>query len=373
MENSELLLTKEEVEKFNSKTKLKPQYYEDIEHLTANSPQVISRQATLNIGTIGHVAHGKSTVVKAISGVETVRFRQEKVRNITIRLGYANAKIYKCPKCPAPECFKSYSSSSVDDPQCINDGCKEIMQLIRHVSFCDCPGHDIFLSTMLTGAAVMDAAMLLVAGNVDCPQPQTSEHLVALEIMKLEHMIILQNKIDIIFKDREKTKTNYKQIKDFMKDTICKNAPIIPISAQMGYNIDAVLEAIQEIPMPNRQLKVPPKMIIIRSFDVNKPGTEIDGLTGGVVGGSILEGVLKVGMEVEIRPGNIFKDKDDNFKCTPVRTRIVSLHTEENDLLYAVPGGLIGVGLLLDPSMTRGDRMVGNVLGAVGALPGIFL
>lgn len=257
-----------------------------------------------------------------------MRFRQEKIRNITIRLGYANAKIYKCPKCPAPQCFKSYSSNKEDDPKCINEGCEQTMQLIRHVSFCDCPGHDIFLSTMLTGAAVMDAAMLLVAANVDCPQPQTAEHLVALEIMQLDHMIILQNKIDIIFKDRDRTKSNYKQIKEFMKDTRCKNAPIIPISAQMGYNIDAVLEALSEIPMPKRNLEIAPKMIIIRSFDVNKPGTEIDKLTGGVVGGSILQGVLKVGMEVEIRPGNIFKDSKDNFRCTPIKTRIITLHAE---------------------------------------------
>lgn len=89
----------------------------------------------------------------------------------------------------------------------------QTLELQRHVSFCDCPGHDSFMSTMLTGAAVMDAAMLLVAANVDCPQPQTAEHLVALEIMKLEHMIILQNKIDIIFKDKDKLKLNYKQIK----------------------------------------------------------------------------------------------------------------------------------------------------------------
>ena len=146
--------------------------------------------------------------------------------------------------------------------------------------------------------------------------------------MKLDHMIILQNKVDIIFKDTDKSKLNYKQIKKFMKDTRCKNAPIIPISAQMGYNIDAVLEAITEIPMPKRNLVTPAKMIIIRSFDVNKPGTEIDALTGGVVGGSILEGVLKVGMEVEIRPGTIFKHSNDNFKCTPIRTRITSLQAE---------------------------------------------
>lgn len=118
-------LTPEEVAAFNKKSNLKQQLYEDIPTLSPSSPQVISRQATINIGTIGHVAHGKSTVVKAISGVETVRFRQEKVRNITIRLGYANAKIYKCPKCPAPECYKSYSSDKEDSPKCENEGCTQ--------------------------------------------------------------------------------------------------------------------------------------------------------------------------------------------------------------------------------------------------------
>jgi translation initiation factor 2 subunit 3 len=118
-------LSKEEVDKLNSQNShFKPQYYEDIPNLTSDAPQVMSRQATLNIGTVGHVAHGKSTVVRAISGVNTVKFRQEKVRNITIRLGYANAKIYKCPSCPAPECFKSYPSDKENDPKCDNEGCK---------------------------------------------------------------------------------------------------------------------------------------------------------------------------------------------------------------------------------------------------------
>ena len=94
--------------------------------------------------------------------------------------------------------------------------------------------------------------------------------------MKLDHMIILQNKIDIIFKDADKTKENYKQIKEFMKQSICKNSPIIPISAEQRYNIDAVCESICNIPIPKRNLAVSPKMIIIRSFDVNKPGTNID-------------------------------------------------------------------------------------------------
>lgn len=71
-------------------------------------------------GTIGHVAHGKSTVVKAISGVQTVRFKNELERNITIKLGYANAKIYKCadPACPRPACYKAYGSSKEDSPKC---------------------------------------------------------------------------------------------------------------------------------------------------------------------------------------------------------------------------------------------------------------
>lgn len=195
-------MTKDQIEQLNSHNKdLKYQSYEDIETLHPLSPQVISRQATLNIGTVGHVAHGKSTVVRAISSVNTVRFRKERVRNITIRLGYANSKIFKCPKCPTPDCYKSFSSEKEDSPKCTNEGCTETLQILRHVSFCDCPGHEVFLSTMLTGAAVMDAALLLVASNIDCPQPQTAEHLVALEIMKLDHIIILQNKIDIIFKD----------------------------------------------------------------------------------------------------------------------------------------------------------------------------
>ena len=108
----------------------------DINSLTPLSPEIIARQATINIGTIGHVAHGKSTVVKAISGVQTVRFKRELVRNITIKLGYANAKIYKCdnPDCPRPTCFKSYQSDKEVDPPCERDGCIGTYRLQRHVS-----------------------------------------------------------------------------------------------------------------------------------------------------------------------------------------------------------------------------------------------
>src|SRR5688572_8906186 len=108
----------------------------DATKLTPLTPEIIARQATINIGTIGHVAHGKSTVVKAISGVQTVRFKNELIRNITIKLGYANAKIYKCDneKCPRPTCYRSYKSDKEVDPPCERDGCEGTYRLLRHVS-----------------------------------------------------------------------------------------------------------------------------------------------------------------------------------------------------------------------------------------------
>ncbi|KAJ2924998.1 hypothetical protein H1R20_g12106, partial [Candolleomyces eurysporus] len=309
----------------------------DISTLHPLSPEVISKQATVNVGTIGHVAHGKSTVVKAISGVQTVRFKNELVRNITIKLGYANAKIYKCENeaCPRPGCYRSYRSDKEENPPCERPGCGGRMKLVRHVSFVDCPGHDILMATMLNGAAVMDAALLLVAGNETCPQPQTSEHLAAVEIMKLEHIIILQNKVDLI--KEAQALEHQKSISAFVKDFVSE-----------------------------------PRLIVIRSFDVNKPGAEVDELKGGVAGGSILKGVLRLGMEVEIRPGIVTKDNQGRNKCKPIFSRIMSLHAENNLLDFAVPGGLIGVGTRIDPTLCRADRLVGQVLGAVGKLPQVY-
>lgn len=217
----------------------------------------------------------------------------------------------------------------------------------------------------------MDAALLLIAGNESCPQPQTSEHLAAVEIMKLKHILILQNKIDLV--KESQAKEQYEQILAFVKGTIAEGAPIIPISAQLKYNIDVICEyIIKKIPVPLRDFTSEPRLIVIRSFDVNKPGSEVDDLKGGVAGGSILKGVLKVGQEIEVRPGIVAKDQDGKWACKPIRSRILSLLAEQNDLQYAVPGGLIGVGTKIDPMLCRADRMVGQVLGAVSALPDIY-
>ncbi|XP_059166356.1 eukaryotic translation initiation factor 2 subunit 3, Y-linked-like [Physella acuta] len=345
----------------------------DIKSLTPLSPDVISRQATINIGTIGHVAHGKSTVVKAISGVQTVRFKNELERNITIKLGYANAKIYQCDNesCPRPDCYRSCGSAKDDSFVCDRSGCGGRFRLKRHVSFVDCPGHDILMATMLNGAAVMDAALLMIAGNESCPQPQTSEHLAAVEIMKLKHILILQNKIDLV--NESHAKEQYEHIQAFVKGTVAEGAPVVPVSAQLKYNIDVICEyIIKRIPVPVRDFLSEPRLIVIRSFDVNKPGCEVDDILGGVAGGSILRGVLKVNQEIEVRPGVVSRDQDGKLTCRPILSKIISLYAEQNDLQYAVPGGLIGVGTKMDPTLCRGDRLVGQVLGAVGALPDIF-
>ncbi|KAK3912440.1 Eukaryotic translation initiation factor 2 subunit 3 [Frankliniella fusca] len=289
-------------------------------------------------------------------------------------LGYANAKIYKCDneKCPRPACYISGGSSKDDSFPCLRPACSGRFKLVRHVSFVDCPGHDILMATMLNGAAVMDAALLLIAGNEPCPQPQTSEHLAAIEIMKLKHIVILQNKIDLVKEGQ--AKEQYEQILKFVQGTVAEGAPVIPISAQLKYNIEVLCEYImKKIPVPTRDFMSAPRLIVIRSFDVNKPGCEVDDLKGGVAGGSILRGVLKVGMEIEVRPGLVSKDAEGKLTCRPIFSRIVSLYTEQNELQYAVPGGLIGVGTKIEPTLCRADRLVGQVLGAVGALPNIFI
>ncbi|KAK2452100.1 Translation elongation factor EF1A/initiation factor IF2gamma family protein [Trifolium repens] len=190
--------------------------------------------------------------------------------------------------------------------------------------------------------------------------------------MRLQHIIILQNKVDLI---QENVAINqHEAIQKFIQGTVADSAPVVPISAQLKYNIDVVCEYIvKKIPIPERNFISPPNMIVIRSFDVNKPGYEVDEIKGGVAGGSILRGVLKVNQFIEVRPGIVIKDESGNIRCTPTYSRIVSLIAEQNELQFAVPGGLIGVGTTMDPTLTRADRLVVQVLGEIGSLPDVFV
>jgi translation initiation factor 2 subunit 3 len=134
------------------------------------------------------------------------------------------------------------------------------------------------------------------------------------------------------------------------------------MSALHAVNADALLEAIDEfIPTPTRDETKPPYMLIARSFDVNKPGTTPESLRGGVLGGSILQGVLRVGDEVEIRPGLRVEKGGGRVEYEPLLTEVAGLRGGDVELKEARPGGLIGVGTTLDPSLTKADALVGNV------------
>lgn len=318
----------------------------------------LPKQPEVNIGTIGHVDHGKTTLVQALTGVWASRHSEELRRGITIRLGYADAPIYKCPKCDLPECYST-------EPKCPKCGAE--CEFLRAISFVDAPGHEALMATMLSGAAVMDGAILVIAADEHCPQPQTREHLAAIEIVGIKNLVIIQNKIDIV--DEKRALESYKEITDFVKGSIAEKAPIIPVSAQHRINIDVLLQALEEyIPTPHRDLEKPPRMYVVRSFDVNKPGTAIEELVGGVIGGSLLQGKFKTGEEIEIRPG-IRMEKQGKTFYEPLFTEIASLHTGGRTVKEVQCGGLIGIGTFLDPSLTKADSLIGNLLGKPETLP----
>ncbi len=320
--------------------------------------KALPKQPEVNIGTIGHVDHGKTTLVQSLTGVWASRHSEELKRGITIKLGYADLPIYKCPTCPTP---KNYSTKPVC-PVCGEQGV-----FVRAISFVDAPGHEALMATMLSGAAIMDGAILVIAADEPCPQPQTREHLAAAEVIGIKNVIIVQNKIDIV--DERRARQSYQEIKNFVKGTIAENAPIIPISAQRGINIDVLLNAIEEIiPTPKRDETKPPFMYIIRSFDVNKPGTLIEEMDGGIVGGTIAQGKFAVGEEIEIRPG-VMSEREGKTVYDPLISEIVTLQAGEQYVKEASSGGLVGVGTQLDPAYSKADGLTGNIAGKAGLLP----
>ena len=320
------------------------------------------KQAEVNIGLTGHVDHGKTTLAKALSGEWTDRHSEELRRGISIKLGYADVAFYKCPACKGPAAYST-------DPKCPNCGGKA--EPLRRISLVDAPGHEVLMATMISGAALMDGALLLIAADEKCPQPQTREHLAALEIIGVDKIIIVQNKVELV--SEKKAQENFKEIKKFVDGSIAENAPIIPISAMFGTNIDYLIKTIEEvIPTPKRDLEKPGLFYVARSFDINKPGTRPEDLAGGVIGGTIIQGKLSVGDEIEIRPGVPFRKEKGGVTYEPLQTTITSIQTGTGKALNtAHPSGLIGLGTNLDPSLTRADSLIGNLSGPIGKLPPI--
>lgn len=319
---------------------------------------VLQRQATHLIGTLGHVSEGKSTLVRALTGVKTQRYQKEQERNITIHLGYANCKVYQ-------DSEGHLFAQKTSDPAPPNS------QLVAHLSFVDCPGHEAFLATMLGGASIMDTAALIIAANQEqIPQPQTLEHLIAAHLMGLERFVVLQNKLDLL--SQEDALDNRKKIQDFLKDTNAEHAPLFPISAQHGWNTQHVLETLTSMPPPQRSLNAPIHLTCVRSFDVNKPQQWIPGqstLKGAVIGGTLQAGVLCPGDWLELKPGLLSKDQNGIIYAQPLFTQVVEIRCEEQILPYAIPGSLIAIQTTLDPAFSAGNGLVGQRVGTPFTLP----
>lgn len=315
----------------------------------------VPRQPEVSIGLVGHVDHGKTTLTQALTGEWTDRHSEELKRGISIKLGYADAAFYCCPNCPKPTGYAV-------EPVC--PSCGGEAKFVRAVSFVDAPGHETLMETMLSGAAIMDGALLLVAANEKVPQPQTREHLYALDIIGVRRVVVVQNKIDLIAP--EAAETNQQEIVEFLRGSPIAEAPVVPVSANHRVGIDALIGAIEEtIPTPPRDPAKPPLMYVARSFDVNRPGTRAPELKGGVLGGSLLQGHLKLGEEIEIRPGV----PSNGSRTESITTKVVSIVAggEPRDELH--PGGLAALGTSLDPSLTKGDGLTGRLIGTAGTLP----
>jgi translation initiation factor 2 subunit 3 len=313
-------------------------------------------QPCVNIGTSGHVDHGKTTLVESITGVWTSGHSEELRRGITIKVGYADAAFYKCKNCPPPICYST-------QPECKNCGQKSEFE--RVVSFVDSPGHESLMANMLSGAALMDGAILVTAANEKVPQPQTREHLLALQTLGIKQIVLVQNKVDLV--SYEETIENYKQIKNFVKGSVADGAPIIPVSAQHKLNIDALIEAIQtNIKTPERSKNSEPLMHVLRSFDINKPGLPIGEVKGGVIGGSLIQGDFETGDEIEIRPG-LYDEKKEKYE--PIMSKISSLGTGAGIVQVVKPGGLVALGTTLDPYIVKSDSLIGSLVGLPDSLP----
>ncbi len=314
-------------------------------------------QPEINIGMVGHVDHGKTTLTQALTGKWTDQHSEEMKRGISIKLGYADADFYRVTMKKGE---KHYTSEP--DKEEYKGG---KLEHLRTVSFVDAPGHETLMAKMLSGAAIMDAAILIIAANEKCPQPQTREHLSALEVMGFDNIIVVQNKIDVCSK--ENAMESYEEIKKFLKGTQLEDAPVIPVSAHHNRNIDLLIQAIEELfPTPKKDLKNDFQMNIARSFDINKPGTAPKNIKGGVLGGTISSGQVKIGDKLEIRPGRTTKKGLESISA-----EVVSLHSGISRQNLG-PGGLVAIGTSLDPAMTKSDSLLGNVIGKPGSLPPVW-
>ena len=259
-------------------------------------------QRIRTIGTAGHVDHGKSALVRALTGIDPDRLKEEKEREMTIDLGFA---------------WLTLPSGAV-------------------VSIVDVPGHENFIKNMLAGIGGIDAALFVVAAD-EGVMPQTREHLDILDLLQLEHGLVAVTKADLL-DDEEWLELVADDVAELLKDTTLADVRIVPVSARTGEGVAALMEQLDEL-----LAAVPPKR------DLGKARLPIDRVFvmpgfGTVVTGTLIDGGLEVGQEVEILPSGL-------------KSRIRGLQTHRQKLDVAEPGGRVAVNLVgvSSDQLERGD------------------
>lgn len=311
---------------------------------------IIESQPIFNVGIIGAVSDGKTTLVKKLTGIETQRHSHEKERNITIKQGYGNMKIWS----KNSEYITTHGDINILDE--IPD-----VTLVNHISFVDCPGHQDYIKTMLTSTSLMYAVIIVIAVDQSLLKKNTLiQHMLATKTNNLDTKIIIcLNKIDLVKKNIVLARK--KELELLCSELDIKPYIIIPCCFNKNIGLKYIITSLQELLNPEEYYKKlcyeEPIFRINRSFDINKPGTNIDMLNGGIIGGTLIQGCLKVQDEIIILPGVL----DSQNNIIPIKTTIKSIKTEKKSIDIIYPGGLFGICTDIDPYYTKNDALKGTI------------
>ena len=355
---------------FSTQPRLPPQFLTT--DLSLHSPEISSRQPTLNIITTGHHSHGKTTLIHSLLNSFSLPDPSSSSSPASTSLSFTNIKLFKCLKCPQPECYKSFPSSTPSSPKCPT--CNEPLTLLRHMCFIDSASHEHLMSFILTSNTIIDGALHLIAVNETFPQLQSQEQLTAMTKMDVKHITIVQNKMDTNISD-ETLKHQFKQIQTFVAGTTASTAHVVPISAKLKYNIDVVIQLLSHIPQPKRDLLSPPRCIVLKSIEsnINSVIDNNNNVNCVIASAMLIKGVINLGQVVEVKPGVITKTQSNEIKVTPIYTHVIALYSEDNTLLYAVPGGLVRIALRTEQTLMKAEKLNGRVIGAPGKLPDVVV
>lgn len=320
---------------------------------------VIEQTPIGTIGLLGSVADGKSTLVFATTGTKTQRYQSEQVRNITIKPGYANIKIWESDN-------NYYSTSSNQYDYEIND---KKCNLVHHLSFVDCPGHQELILTMLSSIKLMHNIIIVVSAEESITKkPQLIQHLKAIKLSNIKNVIVCLNKLDLV--DKKIAMERYNELKKVLEEYDIEPLSIIPTSFSRKIGVGSLLEdIIKFFPKKIYDEKSKSYFLTTRSFDINRKGIDYTEISGGVLGGSCLSGKLKVGDEIEIKPGILSVDSNKKIISKSIITKIQSIQTDTSSLDELFPGSLAGLKTDIDPFYCKNDSLSGNVIGLVGTLP----